>query len=176
MKRFKTLAEQREYNRIRGAKDRARHPDRHRKSQREWQRKYRTTSEGKARYAKLAKQYVADGRAAAKMREYRARDPEKYRAVEARAERRLAHRNWRLIRVFGITLEDYERMLLAQNGVCAICRQPERIKNRSLAVDHCHVSGRVRGLLCSRCNSGIGHLGDDPARLRAGADYLERHS
>jgi hypothetical protein len=74
----------------------------------------------------------------------------------------------------GLTPLDYERMLVAQNGVCAICRQ--RDNGKRLAVDHSHATGRVRGLLCFSCNTGIGKLGDDPARLRLAADYLEKQS
>lgn len=86
----------------------------------------------------------------------------------------------KLRQLFGITLADYEAMMVAQACVCAICGKPEtRIDNRTkqpsrLAVDHCHSTGKVRGLLCSACNKGIGHLKDDPALLRKSAEYLER--
>lgn len=80
---------------------------------------------------------------------------------------------------YGITPEQYEAMLTAQGGVCAICGQEERtIDPRSkrpyvrLPVDHCHTTGNVRGLLCHRCNRAIGLLGDDPELLRRAADYL----
>ncbi len=81
---------------------------------------------------------------------------------------------------FGITLVDYHNMLDAQTGVCAICKQPETRtrygKPTILAVDHCHTAGHVRGLLCNNCNNGVGRFRDDPALLRAAADYLERHA
>jgi hypothetical protein len=78
---------------------------------------------------------------------------------------------------FGLTPADYERMLVEQNGVCAICRRANRGKfsKNPLGVDHCHKTGRVRGLLCHQCNFAIGHAGDDPMVLRAAADYLEKH-
>ena len=59
----------------------------------------------------------------------------------------------------------------AQGGLCAICgrKQPEKW----LAVDHDHETGVIRGLLCSRCNSGLGQFKDNPDRLRLAADYLE---
>lgn len=100
-------------------------------------------------------------------------DPQKYRL-----ERRAATRRHQFARIYGITLHDYDQMLTVQGGVCAICHQPEIRKGRGgddkpLAVDHCHVSGKVRGLLCDACNNMLGRAHDDPQRLRAAADYLE---
>lgn len=80
---------------------------------------------------------------------------------------------------FGITPDQYREMLDAQGGVCAICEQPERVRDarngrlKALAVDHDHETGAVRGLLCQNCNKGIGNLGDSPERLIAAAAYLE---
>ena len=70
-----------------------------------------------------------------------------------------------------VTDAEYEALLEAQGGVCRICRGPE-IAGRSLAVDHDHLSGRVRGLLCGRCNLGLGTFKDDPALLAAAIEYL----
>jgi hypothetical protein len=76
---------------------------------------------------------------------------------------------------YGITLEQYNALLEEQGGRCAICRVDEPGGSLTKwAVDHCHNSLKVRGLLCTACNMGIGQLGDDPARLRAAADYIER--
>lgn len=63
--------------------------------------------------------------------------------------------------------------LAAQNGLCAICGGPPG--KRSLNVDHDHVSGNVRDLLCATCNVGIGVMRDNPDLLRKAADYIERH-
>lgn len=72
---------------------------------------------------------------------------------------------------FGISIDDYNEILLSQNGRCAICgKEPN---GRLLSVDHDHVAGKVRGLLCHGCNVGIGYLGDNPDRLRLAADYIE---
>lgn len=79
----------------------------------------------------------------------------------------------RYFRTYGITLSEYEDMLRAQGGLCAICRQPERAAGRSLAVDHCHTTNRVRGLLCMRCNIALGMYEDDVLRMRAALAYLE---
>lgn len=82
---------------------------------------------------------------------------------------------------YGITPAEYERILAEQQGKCAICgsdgsasRNPERWRYL-LAVDHCHATGKVRGLLCNGCNAGIGHLGTESAALAA-ARYLRLHA
>ena len=88
-----------------------------------------------------------------------------------------AHRKWRLPARYGISLEQYEEMHAVQNGVCAICSRPETLVVRGshprLVVDHDHETGKVRGLLCDYCNTGLGKFKDDPQALRAAADYIE---
>jgi hypothetical protein len=70
---------------------------------------------------------------------------------------------------YGITQEQMEAVLLEQGGLCALCH-----KRPPVDVDHDHETGDFRGLLCRACNLGIGMFGDDPAKLRAAIDYLER--
>lgn len=77
--------------------------------------------------------------------------------------------------LYGVDGEQYDRMLAAQNGGCAICGQ-ERPDSRNLMVDHCHATDAVRGLLCARCNTGLGMFADDSDRLLATAAYLLQHS
>jgi hypothetical protein len=82
-----------------------------------------------------------------------------------------------LRRGFGITLDDYRAMMSAQGGVCAICLRPETSPRRSrLTVDHCHRTGRVRGLLCSKCNVALGYMGDDPGNVERALSYLRSQS
>lgn len=81
---------------------------------------------------------------------------------------------------YGITIDQYEQMLAVQNNLCAICKQPEQSDHPTqgkfaLAVDHCHVTNNVRGLLCSNCNRTLGLMRDAPNLLRAAAEYLEFH-
>lgn len=76
------------------------------------------------------------------------------------------------LRQYGLTPADYERLLQEQSGVCAICEGTNK-NGRRLAVDHCHETDRIRGLLCGTCNSGIGLLKDDPDLCRLAAKYLE---
>lgn len=75
---------------------------------------------------------------------------------------------------YGITPEEFERRFSEQSGVCAICKNPETIANRSLAVDHCHLSLEVRGLLCRECNIGISYFDGKPDWLAAATSYLEK--
>jgi hypothetical protein len=79
-------------------------------------------------------------------------------------------RRYHLARRYGISAEEADVMLQAQGGVCAICRSAP-----AEHVDHDHRTGRVRALLCFNCNGGLGQFKDDPERLRAAADYVERH-
>ncbi len=81
---------------------------------------------------------------------------------------------YRLKRVFNLTIADYDTMLEAQNGRCAICqRKPQA---RRLAVDHNHKTGAVRGLLCTRCNHKLlGASNESSEILRRAADYLDSY-
>ncbi|KKM26565.1 hypothetical protein LCGC14_1583510 [marine sediment metagenome] len=78
---------------------------------------------------------------------------------------------------YGISLDEVEALLEKQNGLCAICQQPEqetiRGKYKQLAIDHDHKTGRIRGLLCANCNQGLGRFEDDPARLLAAVQYIQ---
>lgn len=65
-------------------------------------------------------------------------------------------------------LSNYKRLFEAQSGLCKICR-----KNKKLVVDHCHKTGRVRGLLCSQCNAGLGFMRDDLEILKMSIEYLK---
>lgn len=102
---------------------------------------------------------------------------------EGREQRRLGRAGWNnrnheyfLKYRYGITLADYEALRITQTDRCAICGTDRPgIKITKWTVDHCHSSGKVRGLLCGSCNLGIGQFGDEPERLRAAAAYIERH-
>jgi Recombination endonuclease VII len=90
---------------------------------------------------------------------------------------------------YGITIEQYEALYIAQGRACAICRRPlisqvaaaarvdsKTDKMSTAHVDHCHTTGKVRGLLCSECNTGIGQLQESPAIFRAAIAYIEANS
>lgn len=83
------------------------------------------------------------------------------------------------LKLYGMTLADYDARLADQGGVCAICGKPETWRHRkgtacSLSVDHCHESGVIGGLLCQKCNAAIGMLDDNPELAQAAAAYLCR--
>jgi hypothetical protein len=76
---------------------------------------------------------------------------------------------------YGISKADYNQLLVEQNGLCQVCRKP-RSEKRALAVDHCHATGAIRGLLCDRCNHLLGHARDSVEILRSAIEYLEQHN
>ncbi|GGW89334.1 endonuclease VII domain-containing protein [Streptomyces noursei] len=91
-----------------------------------------------------------------------------------KATRRATARNNRLIATYSLTSEEYQQLFEHQGGRCAICQET---RTKHLAVDHCHKTEAIRGLLCQRCN---GHLlargaRDRPDVLRRAADYLEHY-
>lgn len=82
-------------------------------------------------------------------------------------------RRWNLKR-FGITIAEYENLLSKQKGKCAICGITEKDLGRKLSVDHCHKIGKVRGLLCHKCNTGIGFFKEKPENFLMAIKYLEK--
>lgn len=82
---------------------------------------------------------------------------------------------------FRMEIEDYENLFASQNGVCAICLEPESFIHKAtgkparLAVDHSHTTGAVRKLLCKACNNGLGLFKDNPELLIKAAGYLKEH-
>ena len=94
------------------------------------------------------------------------------------ADSKRYHKNHHLVRAFGITIEQYEEILDRQSGCCAICgktKADDSLK-ADLAVDHCHKTGKVRGLLCRHCNVALGKFGDDAEMLKKAINYLVTHS
>ncbi len=88
--------------------------------------------------------------------------------------RAVSSRKSYLKRTYGLTPETYDALLVAQEGVCAICdRAPEG--DELFHVDHHHGDGEVRGLLCGTCNRGLGQFQDDADLLREAARYVEGH-
>ena len=119
-----------------------------------WREPYRLLSDGKKTTSDLAIR-------AEWMRNYRKLHPEKFKHYE-------------LKRKFGMSREDYERMSAEQGGVCAICKKPEASLSGVLAVDHDHRTFKIRSLLCSHCNKGLGNFRDDVDLMLAAASYLEK--
>lgn len=78
----------------------------------------------------------------------------------------------RLKSAYGLTVDQYEQMLHDQNYSCKICNKHKSKQNKNLSVDHCHKTGKIRGLLCDCCNRGIGLLRDDAKILQSAVSYL----
>lgn len=87
---------------------------------------------------------------------------------------------YKLLDKYNITTEQYNAMADEQNNLCAICEQPERIKQagkiKKLNVDHCHRTGIVRSLLCFNCNTLLGKLNDNTELCLKAANYLDKYN
>lgn len=163
---------------------------RHREYQKTPEARAKRIAYDKARYQTAEYKATLKARQATPKYKERARIAgKKYRSSEtAKIKRRAykqtpkakdARRNQLFIKNFGITLEHYNRLYAEQRGVCAICEKPETLIVRgvpyNLAVDHCHVTGRVRGLLCRDCNQGIGKFHDTVALFARATSYLQQY-
>lgn len=113
--------------------------------------------------------------AIAQVKAWQQANPERVKATRkaARPRRASIDRDARLRRVFGLSAEEYEAMLAKQGGRCALCKRIPQ-KGRSLHIDHNHTTGLVRGLLCFRCNAGMGQFQDDIFRFADAIVYLAR--
>jgi hypothetical protein len=146
----------------------------------ETQRRYREANKEKKAEVMRRWRKANPERSAELKRRYREANKEQIdardrRYREANKEKVAAQRRRSWLRKYGITVEDYDRMLTAQGGVCAICGGPPNgagKANGRLNVDHDHDTGAVRGLLCSECNAGLGMLQDDAELLQLAAAYV----
>lgn len=119
-----------------------------------------------------------------KMREYRAKDPEKHRKYlryyrkENPEKTRLWDYKSALKKRYGISLEAFNQMWITQEGKCSCCQQKMNRggqKSNSACLDHNHSTGKVRAILCAGCNVAIAHLKEDPFRCELAAAYLRKH-
>lgn len=100
-------------------------------------------------------------------RKWYAENPEKARALMRKGSLR---------RRYGLTPTEYDEMSAAQGGACAICSGNRSARKCQLAVDHCHDTNVIRGLLCTNCNAGLGYFADSPKLLMAAIQYLARQA
>jgi hypothetical protein len=151
-------AETREKNKERARRARA---ERGGLSRAEYEAKRKPSAEEKAEkrreYSRRYRSKLDPAVRAARSREWVIKNPDKRLAIT--------------IRPYGLTVEQFGHMLASQRGMCSICEGPP--KRPRLSVDHCHKTGRVRGLLCERCNNRIAAIEDDAWVAKARA-YLER--
>lgn len=97
-------------------------------------------------------------------KEYRVKNKEKIRIA----------RRTRTIKEYGISVDDYNLLLASQNGMCAICCGSASEK-RTFHIDHDHITGKVRGILCHSCNTTIGFVNEDIGRLNKIIDYIKKY-
>lgn len=134
-------------------------------------------SECKECTREIRRRYYANHRdeSIARVERWRRENPKKFEAwkkrnrEENRDRIRVSNRRGHLRRKYGISLEDFDFLVVAQAGRCALC---DRHDGHGLHVDHDHTSGRVRGLLCGKCNKAIGLLDEDPRLFAAAVGYL----
>lgn len=118
---------------------------------------------------KYSREYYLKNRAKilAQVKAWKAKNPARYWHNQLMAKR-------------GISYEQYKELEAKQSGVCAICKQPETEKQYGktmpLSVDHCHKSGKIRGLLCSKHNRGLGQFNDNILFLESAIAYLTKHN
>lgn len=89
----------------------------------------------------------------------------------------LAQRRWHLKKKYGMTLSDFASTLESQKGGCAICGGvSEKLSPKTrMVVDHCHETGKIRGILCDLCNTALGKFKDNPALLQSAIEYLRKY-
>jgi hypothetical protein len=147
-------------DRLAGKKWREANPEKRKQIARDWARAARATPEGReTAKARQRAWYEHNGRA------YYEKHKERHARQVRSAE---------LKRQYGLTPADYATMLARQGNCCAICTRPFGQTTGDTHVDHCHTTGRVRGLLCRRCNRGLGFFLDSPDALVRAAAYVKR--
>ncbi len=99
-------------------------------------------------------------------------ETEKKRIEAYKLKNPLIAKGIKLKRYYNMTVETYYKMLADQNGVCKICNKTCST-GRELCVDHCHKTGKIRGLLCGKCNTGLGSFNDDKDKMLVAIKYLE---
>jgi hypothetical protein len=135
------------------------------KARSEYNRQYRLDHQDELK--EYDKRYYSENieQIRARQREFRAANPGRYAGY--RSEWAKKNRRRRRLAKYGLTPAQYSDLLVSQDGLCAVCyEQP------ATDVDHDHATGAVRGLLCGKCNTGLGQFDDDPERLRYAIEYV----
>lgn len=134
-----------------------------------YMRKYRKTDRYKAYMKRYFKDYYKRDYAAKAKNERQ----NKYRKIHGYPPTKsLNSYQWYIKSKYGLTLDDYKLMLMSQNYCCRICKLHHSKFKKQLAIDHCHVTGQIRGLLCHHCNSALGNFKDKVESLQEAIKYL----
>ena len=130
---------------------------------REYNKKYKI--ENRDKINEIQRRYTEKNRAAVydRNRRYKEKNPEKFK--------KLTRLSW-MRRVYGLTEESFNSMLLGQGGVCAICKKDDW-GQQGPHIDHDHETNDVRGILCHYCNAGLGHFRDNPEYMASAIKYIE---
>lgn len=109
--------------------------------------------------------------------EWRLKNPEKHKDKNKKwrkenPQKSIYSRDKMLKSIYGLSEQQYNKQLEAQRGCCAICKKHHTKEKKALAVDHCHTTGTIRGLLCWRCNVSIGKFEDNVEILQSAINYL----
>jgi endogenous inhibitor of DNA gyrase (YacG/DUF329 family) len=104
-----------------------------------------------------------------------------HKAMYFRSKDRVLSKDYQLRKTYGISLQEFEQMVEDQNNLCAICKEPEVMKQKDgrlfpLCVDHNHETGQIRDLLCRRCNMALGLLREDTSLVDAMKQYIAKFS
>lgn len=173
--------QRRAYSRERSRRRRKTDPEKIREYDREWRRK-RHQKDPEKRRAKDREKYAASSepfKVKSRMQTAKLTEEQRVRIRErVNAKNRanpLLQRAAKLKNTYGLSVIEVSRMLRDQDCKCLICSRPFDFSHRiSYVVDHSHQTGRVRGLLCNRCNVGIGLFQDNPGLCRIAAEYLDK--
>jgi len=136
-----------------------------------WKRAYMKNPINRKKATEYRRKYLENPKVRARVQQLQR---ERYKRPEIQAK----HKDGDLKHNFGISLEEYQELFNNQNGLCAICNNKEHRtyngKVKSLAVDHNHLNGKVRGLLCHDCNVALGYVKDDRLILGRMITYIEK--
>jgi hypothetical protein len=130
--------------------------------EREYQREYRSRPDVKRKHNTIYRKPGSKEKAKEYQKEYRIKNETKFKEYKCKN--------------YGITLKDWTAMFDLQNGCCAICGVPQSKLKKSLYIDHCHITGKVRGLLCYGCNTILGYSKDSIEMLDKAIEYIKRNS
>lgn len=136
-------------------------------------KRFSASDNGKVKRAKHKRKYASKPEARAKMRHYKA----KFLASPKGKESSRREASARRLRRYGLTDQTYRDLLAKQGDACAVCRRLlSELPPKQVAIDHCHRSGTVRGILCQSCNTMLGHARDNSDVLMSAAAYIDQQS
>lgn len=151
-------------------KSRLEYDEKHKDIIKEQQRQYK--QKNRERISEHQKQYIKDNKE--KIKQYPCNSSENRKNIDNKYRKNNPDKikDYKLRKKYGITLEEYNKILNQQNSKCSICGTHQDDLTKNLVVDHDHCTGKIRGLLCDKCNRGLGHFNDDIKLLRKAVNYL----